>query len=102
MELVAARALSLPGWGGGQDLGEERHALHRSHGDVERPCDVHGHGGGDGHRVGDVHVAGGGRDVDRGDVDGTSDGDGVLEAHGRGDVDRAGAKAHGSTDSDRI
>lgn len=74
-------------------MGQKRHALHGSHGDVQGPRDVHGHGGGDGHGVGDVHRRRGG-DVDRGDVDRPRDGERVLQAHRRGDVHRVGGDVH--------
>lgn len=93
--------VALPGWGGRQDLGQEGHAIHRPHGDVERPGHVHGHGGRYRHRVGDVHRRRG-RDVDRGDVDGPGDGDRVLEAHWGCDVDRVGANVHLCGDGDRV
>lgn len=85
--------LPLPGWGGRQDLGQKRHALHGPHGNVERPSYIHGHGGGDGHRVGDIHGPRGG-DVDGGDVDRPGDGDRVMEADRRGDVHRVGGNVH--------
>lgn len=83
----------LPGRRGRQDLGQKRHALHGSHGDVQGPRYVHGHWGGDGDRVGDVHGRRGG-DVDRGDVDRPRDRDWVLQAHRRGDVHRVGGDVH--------
>lgn len=76
-----------------QDLGQEGHAVHRSHGDVERAADVHGHGCCDGHRVGDVHGRCG-WDVDGGDVHRAGDGDRVLQADGRCDIDRVGGDVH--------
>lgn len=74
-------------------MGQERHAIYWPHGDVERAGHIHRHGGCYRHRVGNIH---GGRsgDVDRGDVDGPSDGDRVLQAHWRCDVDRVGANVH--------
>lgn len=92
---------ALPRRGGGQDLGQEGHAVHRPHGDVERARHVHRHGGREGHRVGDIHGPRGG-DVDRGDVDGSGDGDRVLQAHRRRDVDRVGANVHLRRDGDRV
>lgn len=83
----------LPGWGRRQDLGQKRHAIHWPHGNVERPGHIHGHGGCYCHRVGNIHRRRG-RDVDRGDVDGPGDGDRVLEAHWRCNVDRVGANVH--------
>lgn len=70
-------------------MGQKRHTLHGPHGNVEGPGHCHGHWGADGQRVGDIHVCRG-RDVDRGDVDGSSDGDWVLEA----DVHRVGGNVH--------
>ena len=84
---MAGPGLGLPGRGGRQDLGEEGHAVHGAHGDVERPGDVHGHG------VGQAH---GGGDVDRGDVHRPGDGDRVLQAHG------VGADVHLRRDGDRV
>lgn len=84
---------ALPRRGGGQDLGQEGHAIHWPHGDVERARHIHRHGGCDGHGVGDIHGRRGG-DVDRGDVDGPGDGHRVLQAHRGSDVDRVGANVH--------
>lgn len=74
-------------------MGQKRHAIHWPHGDVERPGYIHGHGGGYCNGVGDIHGRRG-RDVDRGDVDRPGDGDRVLEADGRRNVDRVGANVH--------
>lgn len=93
--------VDLPGWGRRQDLGQERHAVHWPHGDVERPGHIHGHGGCYCHRVGNIHGRRGG-DVDRGDVDGPGDGDGVLQAHWRCDVHRVGANVHLCSNGDRM
>lgn len=82
-------------------MGQKRHAIHWPHGDVERPCDIHGHRGGDGHWVGDIHVCCS-RDVDGGQIDGPSDGDGVLQVDRRRDVDRAGGDVHLSSNGDGI
>lgn len=82
-------------------MGQEGHAVHRPHGDVERARHVHRHGGREGHWVGDIHGPRGG-DVDRGDVDGSGDGDRVLQAHRRRDVDRVGANVHLRRDGDRV
>lgn len=82
-------------------MGQEGHAVHRPHGDVERARHIHRHGGRDGHRVGDIHGCRSG-DVDRGDVDGPGDGDRVLQAHRGGDVDRVGANVHLRRDGDRV
>lgn len=83
----------LPGRRRRQDLGQEGHAIHGSHGDVERGGDVHGHGRGDGHGMGDVHLRGC-RDVDGGDVHGPGDGNRVLQADGRCDVNGVGGDVH--------
>lgn len=87
--------------GGRQDLRQKRHALHGPHGDVERPCDIHGHGGSDGYLVSDIHVCCGG-DVDGGQVDRAGDGDGVLQVDRGRDVHRVGGDVHLSSDCDGI
>lgn len=78
-------------------MGQKRHALHGPHGYVKRPSDIHGHRGGDGHWVGNIHVSCC-RDVDRRQVDG----DRVLQADRRRDVDCAGGNVHRSSYGDRI
>lgn len=51
--------------------------------------------------MGDIHRRRG-RDVDRGDVDWPGDGDRVLEAHWRCNVDRVGANVHLCGYGDRV
>lgn len=82
-------------------MGQKRHAIHGPHGDVERTGHVHGHGGRYCDRVGDIHGRRGG-DVDGGDVDGPGDGDWVLEADRRCDVDGVGANVHLRRDGDGV
>lgn len=74
-------------------MGQEGHAIHRPHGDVDGPSHIHRHWGGYCDWMSDIHGRGG-RDVDRGNVDRPSDGDWVLEAHWRCDVDCVGANVH--------
>lgn len=95
----AGLAACLPGWGGRQDLGQEGHAVHGPHGDVEWAGYIHGHGRCYGNWVGDIHGCCGG-DVDGGDVDGPGDGDRVLEAHWGRDVDSVGGNVHLRSDGD--
>lgn len=83
----------LPRWRRRQNLGQERHGIHWPHGDVQRAGYIHRHGGRYCDWVGDIHGRRG-RNVDRGDVDGAGDGDWMLEADRRCDVDGVGANVH--------
>lgn len=82
-------------------MGQKRHAIHWPHGDVQRTSYIHRHGGRYCDWVGNIHGRRG-RDVDRGDVDGPGDGDRVLEADWRRDVDRVGANVHLCGYGDRV
>lgn len=84
-------------------MGQEGHALHRSHRYIERTCYIHWHRRSDGHGMRDVHV-GCGRDVHGRQVNGAGYGDrgGVLQIHRRGDVHRIRSDVHLRRDGDRV
>lgn len=82
-------------------MGQKRHAIHWPHGDVEWTGHIHRHRGRYCDGVGYIHGRRG-RDVDRGNVDRPGDGDRVLEADWRCDVDRVGANVHLSRYGDRV
>ena len=81
-------------------MGQKRHAIDGPHGNVELAY-IHRHGGGYCDRVGNIHGRRAG-DVDGGDVDGPGDGDWMLEAHLRCDVDRVGANVHLCSNGDGV